>query len=55
MAIVFVSMASWKALVDVYEGFEEEVLIRDMSSMRISNCDVMVSSPDFVDMIVWGC
>ena len=33
MVIALVSMASWKALIDVYEDFDEEVLMQGMSSM----------------------
>ena len=52
MVMAFASMASWKAFIDVYVGFDENVLMRSMSSMRVTNCAVMVSSPVCVDMMV---
>ena len=55
MAIVFTSIASWKALIYVYKWFEGGVLIRGMSSIRVSNYAVMALIPDCVDMMVWGC
>ena len=40
MVIAFASMTSWKILIDVYVGFDEGVLVRGMSSMRVSSCAV---------------
>ena len=54
MVMAFASMTSWKILIDVYVGFDEDVLMRGMSSMRVSNCAVMASNPVCVDMMVWG-
>ena len=54
MVILFTSMASWKASIDVYVGFDEEELMRGMSSMQVSKYAVMALSPVCVDMMVCG-
>ena len=51
MVIAFTSMASWKSSIDVYAFFNEEDLMRGMSSTQVSKCVVMVSSTVCVDVL----